>query len=148
MVNTPDPHDLNRFVQAQAPVYGQALAEIQAGQKRSHWMWYIFPQFDGLGFSSTSQRYAIKSIAEAKAYLQHPLLGLRLVECCEAVMDIHGRSAYGVFGSPDDMKLRSCATLFAQVSEPGSVFERLIDKYFEGIPDQQTLQLIGVDPEP
>lgn len=143
MVDGKDPHDLSRFVEAQAEDYDQALSEVRAGRKRSHWMWYIFPQFDGLGFSSTSQRYAIKSIAEAEAYLRHPVLGPRLVECCEAVVDVNARSAYEIFGSPDDMKLRSCATLFARVSSPGSVFERLLRKYFKGVPDEQTLQLVG-----
>jgi uncharacterized protein (DUF1810 family) len=110
-------------------------------------MWYIFPQFEGLGFSSTSRRYAIKSMTEAEAYLRHPVLGPRLVECCEAVVGVNGRSAYEIFGSPDDMKLRSCATLFARVSGPGSVFEHLLGKYFEGVPDEQTLHLLGAAPE-
>src|SRR5579872_5863827 len=112
-----DPHDLNRFVQAQTGVYDRALAEIRSGKKRSHWMWFIFPQFDGLGFSSTSKHYAIKSIAEAKAYLSHPVLGPRLVECAEAALSVQGRTAHEIFGSPDDMKLRSCATLFANVAQ-------------------------------
>lgn len=142
MVEGNAPHDLSRFVEAQAEVYDQALSEVRAGRKRSHWMWYVFPQFDGLGFSSTSQRYAIKSITETKAYLLHPILGPRLVECCEAVVNVNGRSAYDIFGSPDYLKLRSCATLFAQVSGSGSVFERLLGKYFEGVPDERTLLLI------
>ncbi|NJM00467.1 MAG: DUF1810 domain-containing protein [Synechococcaceae cyanobacterium SM2_3_2] len=142
-----DLYDLGRFLQAQTEDYDLALREIRAGKKRSHWMWYIFPQFDGLGFSSTSRRYAIKSIAETEAYLQHPVLGARLVECCEAVVGVNGRSAYDIFSSPDDMKLRSCATLFAQVSDPGSVFERLLDKYFEGMADQRTLDLLGAAQE-
>lgn len=142
-----DPYDLSRFVRAQAEDYDLALSEIRAGRKMSHWMWYIFPQFNGLGFSSTSWRYAIKSIAEAEAYLRHPVLGPRLVECCEAALGVHGASAYEIFGSPDDMKLRSCATLFARVSGPGSVFEGLLGKYFEGVPDERTLQLIGPAPE-
>lgn len=137
-----DPHDLTRFIEAQENDYEQALSEIRSGHKRSHWMWYIFPQYDGLGFSSTSKRYAIKSIAEAQAYLRHPVLGPRLVDCCEAAIAIEGRSAAEVFGSPDDMKLRSCATLFAAVSPAGSVFERLLDKYFKGARDEKTLQLI------
>ncbi len=112
-----DPHDLNRFVQAQAGVYDQALAEIRSGRKRSHWIWFVLPQFDGLGFSSTSKHYAIKSIAEAKAYLSHPVLGPRLVECAEAALSVQGRTAHEIFGSPDDMKLRSCATLFANVAQ-------------------------------
>ena len=116
-----DPHDLGRFVEAQRDDYEQALAEIRGGRKRSHWMWYIFPQYDGLGSSSTSRRYAIKSVAEAEAYLRHPVLGPRLVDCAEAVVGVEGRSAHDIFGSPDDLKLRSSATLFACVSPPGSV---------------------------
>src|SRR5437868_9582453 len=98
-----DPHNLGRFVQAQKDDYEQALAEIRSGRKRSHWMWYIFPQIDGLGFSSTSKRYAIKSAAEAEAYLSHPVLGPRLVECAEAALRVEGRSALEIFGSPDEM---------------------------------------------
>jgi uncharacterized protein (DUF1810 family) len=139
-----DPFDLGRFVSAQEDDYEQALSEIRSGRKRSHWMWYIFPQFDGLGFSPTSRLYAIKSLAEAEAYLRHPVLGPRLAECAEAALRIEGRSAYEVFGSPDDMKLRSCATLFAQVSPVGSVFHRLLDRYFQGEPDSKTLRLLGV----
>ena len=138
-----DPYDLSRFVQAQEDAYHQALSEIASGQKRSHWMWYIFPQIDGLGLSSTSKRYSIKSIAEAEAYLRHPILGPRLTECAEAALRIEGRSAQTVFGSPDDMKLRSCATLFAHVSHPGSVFHRLLDKYWRGENDRMTLELVG-----
>jgi uncharacterized protein (DUF1810 family) len=142
-----DPHDLDRFVDAQEGVYEQALGEIRGGRKRSHWMWYIFPQFSGLGVSPMSIRYAIKSVAEAEDYLRHPVLGPRLRECVEAALDVQGRSAHDIFGSPDDMKLRSCATLFASVSPADSVFHRLIDKYFEGKPDEATLRLIGVAPE-
>jgi uncharacterized protein (DUF1810 family) len=142
-----DPHDLSRFVEAQKDDYEHAISEIRGGRKRSHWMWYIFPQYDGLGFSSTSKRYAIKSIAEATAYLRHPILGPRLVECVEAMLALEGRSAREVFGSPDDMKLRSCATLFAQVSALGSVFEQLLAKYFRGKSDAKTLRLIGKTPE-
>jgi uncharacterized protein (DUF1810 family) len=138
-----DVYDLKRFVEAQEDDYEGALCEVRSGRKRSHWMWYIFPQYDGLGFSSTSKRYAIKSVAEAEAYLRHPVLGPRLVECCEAAFGIEGRSAAEVFGSPDDMKLRSCATLFAAVSPPGSVFERLLDKFFRGVRDENTLRLLG-----
>jgi len=142
-----DPYDLRRFVDAQADAFERALAELQRGQKRTHWMWYIFPQFDGLGFSSTSTRYSIKSIAEAKAYLCHPVLGPRLMECAEAVVRIEGRSAFEIFGSPDDVKLRSCATLFACVSPVGSVFDRLLGKYFHGERDGKTLRLAGIAPE-
>jgi uncharacterized protein (DUF1810 family) len=141
-----DPHNLSRFVQAQEDDYRQALAEIRSGRKRSHWMWYIFPQFDGLGFSSTSRHYAIKSLAEAQAYLAHPVLGPRLKECAEAVLAVQGRSAFEIFGSPDDMKLRSCATLFACVSPHGSVFERLLATHYGGERDSKTLQLLGIAP--
>lgn len=146
MVDENDPHDLSRFVQAQAEDYDQALSEVRAGLKQSHWMWFIFPQFAGLGLSSTSRRYAIKSLAEAEAYLRHPVLGPRLVECTEAVVAVTGRSANDIFGSPDDMKLRSSATLFARVSAPGSVFDSVLSKYFDGVPDQRTLHLIGAGP--
>jgi uncharacterized protein (DUF1810 family) len=143
MAPTSDPHNLSRFVQAQEHDYEQALSEITAGRKRSHWMWYIFPQFDGLGFSSTSKRYAIKTLAEADAYLAHPILGPRLVACAEAALNVVGKSATQVFGSPDDMKLKSSATLFAHVSHEGSVFHRLLEKYFDSKPDEKTLELIG-----
>ena len=139
-----DPHLLRRFVEAQKNDYEEALFEIKSGRKRSHWMWYVFPQFAGLGFSSTSQHYAIKSLDEAKSYLAHPLLGPRLAECVDALLAIEGRSAHEIFGSPDDMKLRSCATLFACVSPAGSPFEKLLDKYFQGKRDEKTLQLLGI----
>ena len=138
-----DPHDLGRFVEAQRGDYERALAQIRGGRKRSHWMWYIFPQYDGLGSSATSKRYAIKSLAEAEAYLRHPVLGPRLVECAEAVLGVEGRTATEIFGDPDDAKLRSCATLFARVSPPGSVFERLLQRYFPAGPDGGTLRLLG-----
>src|SRR4051812_39740187 len=102
-----DPHDLDRFVQAQADTYATALSELKAGHKRSHWMWYIFPQFAGLGCSPTSKIYAIKSVAEAEAFLHHVILGPRLLECAQALLELEGHSAHKIFGSPDDMKLRS-----------------------------------------
>ncbi len=142
-----DPYDLNRFVRAQQGDYGRALAEVQAGRKRTHWMWYIFPQLDGLAFSSTSKYYAIKGLEEARAYLGHPVLGPRLLECAEAALRVEGRSATEVFGSPDDLKLRSCATLFACVSPPGSVFDRLLDRYYGGERDRKTLRLLEIDPQ-
>ena len=111
-----DQYNLNRFVQAQKNDYQRALTEVKGGRKRSHWMWYNFPQFDGLGFSAISRRYAVKSAAEAEAYLRHPVLGRRLTACAEAVLGVEGRSAHEIFGSPDHLKLRSCATLFAYVS--------------------------------
>jgi uncharacterized protein (DUF1810 family) len=141
-----DPYNLDRFAQAQKRIYREALSELKQGRKRSHWMWYVFPQFDGLGFSATSQQYPIKSVEEAEAYLNHPVLGLRLIECAEATLRVEGRSAYDIFGSPDDLKLRSCATLFAQVSPAESVFNRLLEKYFHGERDCKTLRLLGVAP--
>lgn len=141
-----DSHGLNRFLTAQADDYATALAEVRAGRKRSHWMWYVFPQFDGLAFSSTSKFYAIKSRDEAVAYLCHPTLGPRLVECCEAVLSVSGRSAHDIFGSPDDLKLKSCVTLFAAVSPPESVFERVLNAYFAGERDAKTLQLLNGAP--
>ncbi len=137
-----DPHNLNRFVQAQANVYERALREVKTGRKRTHWMWFIFPQLDGLGLSSTSKRYAIRSLDEARAYLEHPILGPRLNACVEAALSVEGKSAHDVFGSPDDLKLRSCATLFALVSPPNSVFELLLEKYYEGRRDDQTTRLV------
>ena len=110
-------------------------------------MWYIFPQLDGLGLSAMSKQYAIRNLAEAEAYLRHPVLGPRLIQITEALLALEGRSARDVFGSPDDMKLRSCATLFARVSPAGSVFHRLLEKYFDGKPDDNTLRLLGVAPE-
>jgi uncharacterized protein (DUF1810 family) len=142
-----DPHDLSRFVQAQERDHAGALAEIRSGRKRSHWMWHVFPQFDGLGASPTSRRYSIKSLAEAEAYLRHPVLGPRLVECAAAVLEVEGRSALEIFGSPDDVKLWSCVTLFACVSPAELVFQRLIDTYFEGRRDSRTLRLLGIAPE-
>jgi uncharacterized protein (DUF1810 family) len=138
-----DPFDLARFVEAQEDDYATALAEVRAGRKRSHWMWYVFPQAAGLGFSDMSRRYAIRGRDEAAAYLRHPVLGPRLVACCDAVLGVEGRTANTIFGSPDDLKLRSCCTLFAAVSPPGSVFHRVIDRYFDGEPDAQTLRLLG-----
>lgn len=143
-----DPHDLNRFVDAQKSQYELALSEIKNGDKRSHWMWYIFPQFHGLGHSETSRFYSIKSVAEAKAYLAHPLLGPRLRECAEAVLQVEGKTAREIFGSPDDVKLNSCATLFASVLPAGSVFEQVLDKYFAGKRDDRTLHLMRIGPEP
>jgi uncharacterized protein (DUF1810 family) len=142
-----DPYNLSRFVRAQEKDYERALSEIRSGKKRTHWMWYIFPQIDGLALSSTSKHYSIKSIEEAKGYLDHPILGARLLECAEAVVRVEGRSAREIFGSPDDLKLRSCATLFARVLPPGSVFDRLLRKHYRGEPDDKTLHLLGIAPE-
>jgi uncharacterized protein (DUF1810 family) len=136
-------HDLTRFVAAQADSYAQALRELRAGQKRSHWMWFIFPQFAGLGFSATSQHYAIKSLDEAREYLRHPLLGPRLAECTRAVNALEGLTARQIFGMPDDMKFHSSMTLFELVAEPESEFTAAIEKYFAGRRDSQTLELVG-----
>ena len=140
---TGDRHDLGRFVDAQVTVYERALAEIRAGHKRSHWMWFIFPQYRGLGSSPTSRRYAIGSLEEAEAYIKHPTLGRRLRECAAALLALEGSTASQIFGYPDDLKLRSSATLFERVSPPGSVFEQLLDKYFSGERDSETLRLLG-----
>ena len=138
----PDPFGLSRFLEAQKEDYESALSEIKSGQKRTHWMWYIFPQLDGLGSSTTAKHYSIKSIEEARAYLGHPVLGPRLLECAEAVLDVKGRSVAQIFGSPDDLKLKSCATLFAILSPSGSAFERILEKYYRGTRDDKTLQLL------
>jgi uncharacterized protein (DUF1810 family) len=138
-----DPLNLDRFLEAQAGIYDQALAEIRRGEKRSHWMWFIFPQIEGLGHSSTARFFSIKSAAEAKAYLQHPVLGHRLTECSEALLQLKGKTASEIFGYPDDLKLRSSMTLFAGVSPPGSVFSQVIERYYEGRFDQRTIELLG-----
>lgn len=141
--NRSDPHDLQRFIAAQEGVYERALSELQRGSKESHWMWFIFPQHAGLGRSSTAQFYAIKGRDEAKAYLNHPILGQRLIECSEALLQIEGKSAAEIFDFPDDLKLRSCMTLFANISEPDSVFVRVLRKYFRGQPDGKSLELLN-----
>lgn len=133
---------LDRFVDAQAEIYAIALAEIKRGQKESHWMWYIFPQIEGLGFSPTSQYYSIKGRTEATQYLNHPILGSRLIESMEAVLSVQGRSAVEIFGFTDAKKLRSCATLFAAISFPESVFDRVLEIYFNDIPDEKTLKIL------
>jgi uncharacterized protein (DUF1810 family) len=137
-----DPFDLDRFVSAQDPVYSTALAELQAGRKTTHWMWFVFPQIEGLGYSSTSRFYSIKSMEEVRRYLEHPVLGARLAECVEAVLAVEGRSASEIFGYPDDLKLKSSMTLFANVAGPGSVFVRVLEKYFGGERDPRTLHLL------
>ena len=133
---------LDRFVDAQEGIYDTVVAEIRNGRKSSHWMWFIFPQLAGLGRTSTAVYYAIRDIEEARAYLDHPILGPRLIECAEAVLAVKGKSAHEIFGSPDDLKLRSSATLFAQVSPPGSVFHRILDRYYRSEPDPRSLDLL------
>jgi len=137
-----DPYWLSRFVTAQERDYDRALAEIRRGRKTSHWMWYVFPQFRGLGHSAMSEMYAIGSLDEARAYLAHPVLGPRLIECAEAVLAVSGRSATEIFGWPDDMKLQSSATLFAAASAPASVFHRILDQYYDGRHDTRTMDLL------
>jgi uncharacterized protein (DUF1810 family) len=134
-----DPHDLQRFVDAQHPVYAQVLAELRAGRKASHWMWFIFPQLRGLGSSPMAQHYAIASLEEARAYLAHPLLGARLRECSALVAAVQGRSAHQIFGSPDDMKFRSSMTLFAHAADDAAVFVECLAKYYGGVEDAATL---------
>ncbi|GAU82360.1 DUF1810 domain-containing protein [Bosea sp. BIWAKO-01] len=137
-------HDLQRFVTAQEPIFETALAELRAGRKRTHWMWFVFPQLRGLGLSPTAERYGLASLAEARAYLAHPVLGPRLVACTAAILEIEGQSAHAIFGSPDDMKLRSSLTLFALASCSGdTLFQQGLQRYFDGKPDQRTLDLIG-----
>ena len=141
--NRSDPYDLNRFISAQEGVYDRALNELRGGLKRSHWMWYIFPQIEGLGNSPTTRQYSVKSLEEARQYLAHPVLGARLVECAEAVLAVQGQSASDIFGHPDDWKLQSSMTLFKLVSGPRSVFESVLDKYYQGKQDSRTLQIVG-----
>jgi uncharacterized protein (DUF1810 family) len=141
---TPDPFNLARFVKAQDDTYSQAIAELKRGRKTSHWMWFIFPQVEGLGLSPTSVKYAIHGTEEAEAYLEHPVLGPRLEECCQAILALQGRSAHEIFGSPDDMKLRSSMTLFAAVSPDGSIFEKVLRKYFDGERDEKTLEVLDI----
>lgn len=137
-----DPYDLNRFLKAQEGVYERAFSEIKAGQKRTHWMWFIFPQIDGLGYSPTARRYSIKTLEEARQYLNHPVLGERLLECTEAVVNLKGGSASDVFGYPDDLKFRSSMTLFEKIAGSGSVFSLALDRYCHGERDDLTLRLL------
>jgi uncharacterized protein (DUF1810 family) len=134
-----DSYNLERFVIAQGSIYKRVLSELQAGTKMGHWMWFIFPQIRGLGRSQTSIEYAISSRDEAQAFLQHPVLGPRLKECTQLVLNVNGRSATDIFGTPDDIKFRSSMTLFAQVSRDDDIFHRALQKYFEGGPDRLTL---------
>ena len=134
-------YTLNRFLTAQERSYDAALAEIKAGRKRTHWMWYIFPQIAGLGMSSTAQYYSIQDRLEAKEYMEHPVLGARLLEISRALLTLENSDATAVMGYPDDLKLRSCMTLFAQVSDD-PVFEAVLDKFFGGRPDSRTLALL------
>ena len=131
---------LERFVAAQEGIYPRALAELKAGRKQSHWMWFIFPQIAGLGHSAMAQMYAIQSLDEARDYLAHPLLGPRLRESCEAVMAVEGKTAHQIFSSPDDLKFRSSLTLFSQAAPDEALFHNLLEKYYDGEEDELTLQ--------
>jgi uncharacterized protein (DUF1810 family) len=137
-----DPYDLRRFIEAQAPVYDRVRAELGRGRKSSHWMWFIFPQISGLGRSPMAERFAIKSLREAEAYLDHPILGTRLRECARLVNEVKGRSIGEILGHPDDLKFRSCMTLFARASADDEVFTAALNKYFGGEPDRATIERI------
>jgi uncharacterized protein (DUF1810 family) len=139
-----DPFDLQRFVTAQAAVFASALEELKKGRKRTHWMWFVFPQLRGLGSSSMATFYGIGSLEEARAYFAHSLLGPRLVLCTETVLAIKGKTLREIFGSPDDLKFGSSITLFVQASDnDGMVFRRVLDLYCRGRPDDRTLTLLG-----
>ena len=140
MPGTDDPHDLQRFVDAQNPVFERVCAELREGRKREHWIWFIFPQIQGLGSSPTARRYSISSREEAEAYLKHPILGLRLRECTRLVTLVEGRSIHQILGSPDDLKFRSCMTLFAHATSDNQVFRDALQKYFGSQFDRLTLE--------
>src|SRR6185437_12534275 len=143
-----DPYNLDRFADAQRGVYEQACAELRRGRKTGHWMWFIFPQIAGLGFSATSQHYAIQSLDEARAYLEHPVLGPRLREICGIVSGVDQKTAHEIFGSPDDMKLRSSMTLFVHAAQDHAIFSEVIRKYFGGVEDERTVELTIPTPSP
>jgi uncharacterized protein (DUF1810 family) len=138
-----DSHDLRRFVDAQDRVYPAVCAELRAGEKTSHWMWFIFPQLRGLGHSQLAHRFAIASLEEAQAYLQHPVLGARLRECCRLLLEIPARPIGRILGYPDDLKLRSCMTLFTRATAEHPMFQEVLDRYFDGAPDPRTLELLS-----
>lgn len=136
-------YDLERFVSAQDDDYEKAFAEITNGRKRSHWMWYIFPQIQGLGFTETSKYYALKDLREAEAFLAHELLGSRLMKITNQLLQLEESNANKIFGSPDDLKLKSCMTLFCSLDEADPVFDAVLDKFFKGSKDEKTLKIIG-----
>jgi uncharacterized protein (DUF1810 family) len=136
--------DLDRFVKAQEPVIETVLRELRAGRKETHWMWFVFPQLRGLGRSSMARHYGIENLAEARAYLDHAVLGPRLKECVEAVLGVRGKTLHEIFNSPDDMKFRSSMTLFASASGEGMPFREALDRYCEGQEDSATLDLLGI----
>ena len=138
-----DPHHLDRFLTAQAPVIAQVLAELRAGRKTTHWMWFVFPQLRGLGTSSMAQLFGIASLEEARAYLAHPVLGPRLRECCALMLQVPQRSAHEILGTPDDLKFRSCLTLFSLADPRESLFRQGLDRFYGGVPDPRTVALCG-----
>ena len=137
-------NSLKRFLDAQEKDYAVALSEIKNGRKKSHWIWYIFPQIQGLGFSETSRYYAIKDLEEAETYLKHPVLGERLVQISNALLDLPGNDAHKIFGSPDDLKLKSSMTLFASIENTNPVFSKVLYKFFNGETDFKTLRILGL----
>ena len=136
-------NDLERFITAQETNYHIALSEIKQGKKQSHWMWYIFPQIQGLGFSEMTKLYAIKDLDEAQEFLRHPVLGKRLMDICNELLQLKSNDAHAIFGRPDDIKLRSSMTLFAAVNDTDPVFQLVLDKYFKGEKDHATVQIIS-----
>ena len=138
-----DPFDLQRFVDAQAGVIDRVREELGRGRKASHWMWFVFPQIEGLGFSPMAQRYAVSSLAEARAYLAHPVLGPRLRELTAVVTAVPNRTAHEIFGSPDDIKFRSCLTMFAEAAPGELVFRKALERFYDGETDQATLERLG-----
>ncbi|WP_237214156.1 DUF1810 domain-containing protein [Falsiroseomonas oryziterrae] len=142
----PDSFDLDRFLRAQEPLIGQVRAELAAGRKRSHWMWFVFPQLRGLGRSEMAHYYGISGLPEARAYASHPVLGPRLAECTRLVLGVEGRTAREILGSPDDLKFRSCMTLFARAAPEQPAFREALDRFFGGEPDAATLTLLEAAP--
>jgi uncharacterized protein (DUF1810 family) len=138
-----DEYDLDHFVTAQEPILAQVRQELSSGRKRSHWMWFVFPQLAGLGFSAMARQYAISSLAEARAYLEHPVLGSRLIGLTKLVNQVNGRSIHEIFGSPDDLKFHSSMTLFTQARPDEPVFREALDKYFGGVMDKRTVEKLS-----
>ena len=138
-----DTFNLQRFIEAQEAVYQAVMEELGRGKKSSHWMWFIFPQITGLGYSATAQRFAIRSLQEGRAYLDHPVLGERLINCTRLVNEVKGRSAGQIFGHPDELKFRSSMTLFNAIDDSVMAFTQALDRYFGGEPDPLTLDILG-----
>ncbi|HKP41839.1 DUF1810 domain-containing protein [Mycobacterium sp.] len=144
-MNGPDQFELRRFVDAQEPVYDEVLGELRSGRKRSHWIWFVFPQLRGLGRSPTAERFGISSLEEARAYLEHDVLGPRLRECARLVAQIEGRSADDIFGWPDNLKVRSSMTLFAHATDDNAEFRAVLDEFYDGEDDPATVELINTE---